>query len=78
MYCPHGLPAAREECEDCEFARDLERSAGRPKPRTVKAPERVKVDTYFVDPVDQSQAVLVAAGDAIPAELLGRKRRKRI
>lgn len=71
VYCQHG---ESRDCEDCDTARDLERSAG-PVPAAPSKLERVEVDTFFIDPASPLVAVLVVAGDEVPAGLAGRKRR---
>lgn len=75
IFCEHDeLRHGCEECDESEvFVQKLERT---PRPPAGDAPERVEVDTFFVDPVNPLSAVLVAAGDEVPSGLVGRKRRK--
>jgi hypothetical protein len=75
IFCEHDeLRYGCEECDESEvFVQNLARA---PRLPAGDAPERVEVDTFFVDPVNPLSAVLVAAGDEVPSGLLGRKRRK--
>lgn len=78
LYCEHGrIP---DGCEDCAYQAAKERGAPVPPQLHPTTPEPAKTVTVEEDTlvdVGAGVSVLVAAGDDVPADLIGKPRHPR-